>query len=50
MVKPAVIAVAPARPLTATGMGELVVVPLPSCTVGVVPQHLTVPPESSTHE
>src|SRR5947207_792874 len=40
-------AVAPARPLTSTGAGALVVVPFPSCPAKLSPQHLTVPPPSS---
>ena len=47
---PAVIAVTPVRPLTATGVDELVVVPLPSWPEELRPQHLTVPVVSRAHE
>ena len=39
--------VTPVRPLTLTGVKELVVVPLPSSPVSLKPQHATVPPVRS---
>ena len=43
--KPAVIAITPlASPLTATGVGLLVVLPLPSWPSKLLPQHCTPPP------
>src|SRR5580658_7190628 len=41
--------VAPVSPETATGVDELVIVPLPSCPVAFHPQHCTVPPAISAH-
>src|SRR5437870_5195093 len=39
---PAATATTPPRPVTLTGVDELVVVPLPSCPYALLPQHLTV--------
>jgi hypothetical protein len=44
---PAEMAVTPVRPVTATGVDELVVVPLPSSPWALYPQQSTVPFESS---
>ena len=42
---PALMAVTPLfSPVTSTGTGLVVVLPLPSCPVSLVPQHLTAPP------
>ena len=48
--KPPVIATTFVRPLTATGVEELVNVPLPNCPSKLPPQHLTVPAANSAHE
>ena len=52
----AAIALAPLRPLTATGTSELVVVPLPSCPpprpplgAAFAPQHWTFPSDITAH-
>src|SRR6516225_2720043 len=47
---PAAIPTTPPRPLTATGVDELVKVPLPSWPNRLRPQHLTVPSVIATHE
>ena len=39
-----------AKPLTRTGVDELVVVPFPNCPPAFEPQHLTFPLNNSAHE
>ena len=46
---PTAMAETPLKPATATGVGELVVVPLPSSPDSLLPQHATVPPDSNAH-
>jgi hypothetical protein len=46
-ISPTQTAVAPASPLTATGVAGLFVVPLPSSPAELSPQHCTVPPDSN---
>src|SRR5262245_29987885 len=45
----AAIAVAPVRPVTVTGVDELVVVPFPNCPEPFDPEQLTAPPVTTAH-